>query len=145
MLDVDGNARIRSIGSGAYSFPVNASADGTLTSSTSDRRFKKDIRGIDNSLDLVKELRGVKFSWRDESVSGTHMGLIAQEVEKVIPELVYTNPVDGYMGINYDEVTAVLIEAIKEQQKIIESKEMRIRSLEDRLLGIEEKISSISK
>lgn len=56
---------------------------------------------------------------------GTRIGFIAQEFEKVIPELVFTNEVDGYKGINYAEVNAVLVEAIKELKT--ENDELRVR------------------
>ncbi|MEZ5198479.1 MAG: hypothetical protein R2764_19465 [Bacteroidales bacterium] len=52
------------------------------------------------------------------------------DFEKVVPELVFTNQTDGYKGINYAEVTALLTEAIKEQQKIIETLQKRIEKLE---------------
>ncbi len=120
MLDVNGNARFRAIGSGAYSGVVNRTSDGTLTTATSDVRLKENISSLKNSLDKVMQLRGVSFTWKTNPEYGTRIGFIAQEFEKVIPELVFTNEVDGYKGINYAEVTAVLAEAVKEQQKIIE-------------------------
>ncbi|MBX3043344.1 MAG: tail fiber domain-containing protein [Candidatus Kapabacteria bacterium] len=125
-LDVNGNARFRSIGSGAYSGVVNRTSDGTLTTATSDLRFKENIATLDNSLERVKQLRGVSFTWTSNPEYGTRIGFIAQEFEKVIPELAFTNPTDGYMGINYAEMTAVLVEAMKEQQTIIDEQNKRI-------------------
>jgi hypothetical protein len=113
-LDVNGNARIRSIGSGAYSGVVNRMADGTLTTATSDSRLKENVTTLQNSLNKVTNLRGISFTWKSNPEYGTRIGFIAQEVEKVLPELVFTNDVDGYKGVNYAEVTAVLVEAIKE-------------------------------
>jgi hypothetical protein len=60
---------------------------------------------------------------------GQRIGFIAQEVEKVIPELVFTNEVDGYMGVNYAEMTAVLVEAIKEQQQLIETLKAELEAI----------------
>ena len=60
------------------------------------------------------QLRGVSFLWRDNPDMGRRIGFVAQEFEKVFPELSYTNPADGYKGINYAELTAVLVEALKE-------------------------------
>jgi hypothetical protein len=60
------------------------------------------------------QLRGVSFTWINHPEYGQRIGFIAQELEKVIPELVFTNETDGFKGINYAEVTAVLTEAIKE-------------------------------
>jgi hypothetical protein len=120
-LDVNGNARFRSIASDAYYGVLNRKSDGTLTTATSDIRLKENIYTLDNSLNKVLQLRGVNFTWKSEPQMGTRIGFIAQEVEKIIPELVFTNDVDGYKGVNYAEMTAVLVEAIKEQQILIES------------------------
>ena len=60
-----------------------------------------------------------------------------QTREKVLPELVFVNNVDGYKGINYAEMSAVLVEAIKEQQKIIESQKEELELLKERLSAIE--------
>ena len=135
-LDVNGNARIRSIGSGAYSGPVNRMSDGTLTTSTSDVRLKENIETIHNGLEKVKQLRGVTFTWKSNPEYGTKYGFIAQELEKVIPELVFTNDSDGYKGVNYAEMTSVLVEAVKEQQteidelkKIVQQQQTQISAL----------------
>jgi len=128
-LDVNGTVRIRSIGSGAYSTNVNRAADGTLTTATSDIRMKQDISTLENSLSNVLKLRGVSFVWKKEPSMGKRIGFIAQEVEQVIPELVFTNDVDGYKGVNYSEMTAVLVEAVKEQQKQIEALKAELEAL----------------
>jgi molecular chaperone GrpE (heat shock protein) len=96
-------------------------SDGTFKKSSSDVRLKENIKTLDNSLDKILKLRGVTFTWKANPEYGTRIGFIAQEFEKIIPELSFTNPVDGYKGINYAEVTAVLVEAVKEQQKQIEA------------------------
>ncbi|HCY00278.1 MAG TPA: hypothetical protein DG754_09090, partial [Bacteroidales bacterium] len=119
-LDVNGTVRVRSIGSGAYSTVVNRTSDGTFTTATSDVRLKENISTLSGSLAKVMTLRGVNFTWKSEPSMGNRVGFIAQEVEKVVPELVFTNSEDGYMGVNYAEMTAVLVEAVKEQQKEIE-------------------------
>jgi hypothetical protein len=119
-LDVNGNARFRAIGSGAYSGVVNRTSDGTLTTATSDERLKENICKLQNNLDKVMLLQGVSFTWKSDPEYGRRIGFIAQEFEKVVPELVFTNEFDGYKGINYAELTAVIVEAIKEQQEIIE-------------------------
>lgn len=136
MLDVEGNIRVRNVNSGSYFAPLNITADGTLTVSTSDERMKRDISVIDNSLEKVLNLRGVSFTW-NQAPGDKHLGFIAQEVNSVLPEVVFKNPSDGMFGVNYQEVTAVLVEAVKEQQKIIDDKELRIRSLEERLSRLE--------
>jgi hypothetical protein len=130
ILDVDGNARFRSIGSGAYTGPVNRTSDGTLTTTTSDGRLKENVKTLKNSLQNVVQLRGVSFNWKSNPEYGTRIGFIAQEFEKVIPELVFTNPVDGYKGINYAEVSAVLVEAIKELKAENDQLKVRLEKLE---------------
>ncbi|MFO7923017.1 MAG: tail fiber domain-containing protein, partial [Bacteroidales bacterium] len=64
------------------------------------------------------------------------IGFIAQEVEQVLPELVFTNPGDGLMGVNYAEMTAVLAEAIKEQQKIIDIQKSALEILEQKIESV---------
>ncbi len=135
-LDVNGNARIRSIGSGAYHGPVNRMLDGTLTTATSDVRLKESIQTIEGGLDKVMQLRGVTFKWKSNPEYGVKMGFIAQEMEQVLPELVFTNEMDGYKGVNYAEMTAVLVEAVKEQQseidelkKIVQQQQAQISAL----------------
>ena len=85
----------------------------------SDRRWKKNIKSINDGLEKVKELRGVKYDWRTVEFpeknfeEGQQIGFIAQEVEKVIPEVVRTDD-EGYKSLDYARLTAVLVEAIKE-------------------------------
>ncbi len=69
----------------------------------------------------LRELRGINFNWKDDAQNtDIQIGLIAQEVEKVLPELVSTDS-EGYKSIAYGKLTAVLVEAIKEQQRQIEA------------------------
>lgn len=68
---------------------------------------------------------------------GIRIGFIAQEVEQIFPELVFTNEVDGYKGVNYAEMSAVLVEAIKEQQTVIEKQQEEINSLKAKTNEIE--------
>lgn len=136
-LDVAGNARFRSIGSDTYSAPVNQTSDGTLTTSTSDRRLKTNIEDIEDGLNVIMALQGVRFNWKEDPEGEPMIGLIAQDAEEVIPELTYINPTDGYMGINYAEITAVLIEAVKEQQTQIETQQETISALTERLARLE--------
>ena len=63
-------------------------------------------------------------------------------MEPFVPELVFTNKVDGYKGVHYPEVSALLIEAIKEQQQIIESQNNQIETLEQRLEKLENLVES---
>jgi hypothetical protein len=97
---------------------------GLLTStdynSSSDMTLKQDITPIQNPLDIISQLTGFGFTWKDSKQKA--YGLSAQEVEKVIPEIVKDRP-DGTKGINYMNLTAFLIEAIKDlKQEITELK-----------------------
>jgi hypothetical protein len=91
---------------------------------TSDVRLKKGITPLSDVLDKVIALRGVRYQWKHEDgpTSGcsdsSEIGLVGQEVESVYPELVTTDS-DGYLSLNYARLTAVLVEAIKEQQQLI--------------------------
>jgi hypothetical protein len=91
---------------------------GTLTAtdinSTSDINLKENIRPIENPLDKVLQINGVEFDWKDNQQSS--IGVIAQEIEEIFPELVKTAE---NKSVNYNGLVGVLIEAIKEQQKQI--------------------------
>ena len=145
LLDVNGNARFRAIGSGAYAGPVNRTSDGTLTTATSDGRLKENVHTLQNSLDKVMQLRGVSFTWKSDPEMGTRIGFIAQEFEKVIPELVFTNEADGYKGINYAEVSAVLVEAMKELKRENDRLKTENDNLNNRLERIEEQLNLSSQ
>jgi hypothetical protein len=114
------SARFNNVLSGASARPLSLTSNGTLTGSTSDQRLKKNIVTIPQALEKVLALRGVTFNWKDSSDPKKMMGMIAQEVKQVVPELVFQNESDGYYGINYGETTGLLVEAIKEQQKMIQ-------------------------
>ena len=77
--------------------------------STSDIKLKKNIETIEESLKVVTQLRGVTFNWKKDS--SPSMGIIAQELEKVLPTLVHGNDTKV---VNYNGIIGVLIEAIKE-------------------------------
>ena len=98
--------------SGSYTGSFTATGDVTAYS---DERLKRNIETINKPLDIVNALRGVKFE-----KDGRHStGVIAQEVEKVLPEVVHTDA-EGMKSVAYGNVVGVLIEAIKEQQKQID-------------------------
>ena len=120
-------------GSPNYKLDVRGTIGNNAMMFHSDIRWKKNVQSLPNSLDMVTRLRGVNYEWRQDEFpemnfpEGQRIGLIAQEVEKVIPELVNT-AADGYKSVEYANLVAVLIEAIKEQQKQIEELERRISS-----------------
>ncbi|MCD4657931.1 MAG: tail fiber domain-containing protein [Planctomycetes bacterium] len=108
-----------------YALDVSGRAYLRYGYSSSDIRFKKNVRTLDNALDKVLKLNGCFFDWRTNEYADknfnrdTDIGFIAQEVEKIIPELVSTDT-EGYKSLFYPQFTALLIEATKEQQKLIE-------------------------
>ena len=80
---------------------------------TSDSRYKKDIQTLPSALKNILSLRGVSYYWKDRDDDTQQIGVIAQEVEKIYPQLVHTNE-DGYKSVAYANLVSPLIEAIKE-------------------------------
>lgn len=115
-LDVNLNARFRTIGASASTGALYYTATGVLTTNTSDSRLKTNVVTITSALDKVKSLRGVYYNWNENPTGDTRVGFIAQEINAVVPELTFinSNSKDKYMGVHYDNVTALLVEAIKE-------------------------------
>jgi hypothetical protein len=108
---------------------LNVTGDITAYS-TSDERLKDNIELISNPIEKVKQLRGVEFDWNNKSMfkAGKHdYGVIAQDVEKVLPELVKETHT-GYLGVDYDKMIGLLIEVVKEQEKRIKELENKIGS-----------------
>ena len=100
---------------------IRATGDVTAFYS-SDKRFKDNVTVIDNAIEKVSQIRGVEFDWNELSEYkefGHDIGVIAQEVEKVVPEIVIDRD-DGYKAVNYQKLTALLIEAVKELKQEIE-------------------------
>jgi len=94
-----------------YFTPSTGQLNATIFNSLSDENAKKDIQTIENALDTVNNIRGVKFNWKENDIPS--MGLIAQEIEQYLPELVHTTQ-EGEKSVNYGGIVGVLIEAIKE-------------------------------
>lgn len=99
---------------------------------SSDASMKHDIDDLDGALDAVLTLRGVTFHWNDDQPmhgAGEQIGFIAQEVEAVLPQLV-SEADNGTKAVQYDKVTAVLVEAVKQQQAHITELTSRVNELE---------------
>ena len=106
----------------------NANLYGTLYQG-SDIKIKKNIKTIDNAIWKVQQLRGVYYQ---HIIEGTkNIGLIAQEVEGVIPEVVSYDDRSQKKSVCYPNLVALLINAIKEQQEIIDNQEKRINLIEE--------------
>ncbi len=94
----------------------------------SDRRLKDNITPLSSSLEKILSLNGYSFSWK--STGAKDIGVIAQEVEAVYPELVHTNSA-GYKSVEYGNLIAPLIEAVKSQQKEIKALRAEIETLKN--------------
>lgn len=114
----------------------------------SDCRYKREIAPITDALAAIGALEGVSFEWDPEADpylhfnEGRQLGLIAQEVREVLPEVVRENDA-GYLSVAYGSLVPVLIEAIQEQQKIIDAGRERMEDYEDLLLAQESDLTAV--
>ena len=125
-------------GSETIANKLSISSTGTLTvsgdviayGSPSDAKYKENVKPIENALDKVMDLEGVSFDWKENSEVldiKEDIGFIAQDVQKVIPELVKENE-DGNLSLRYQGLIPVLLEAMKQQQKQIDELKSQISS-----------------
>lgn len=121
-----GNVGIGIAPSGTYKLEVSGNAAATNFVTTSDRNKKTNIATIANALAKVQVLRGVTFDWVADGTAST--GLIAQEVERVMPQVVHGD--EGSKAVNYGSLVGLLVEAIKEQQTTINQLLARVAQLE---------------
>ena len=116
---------------GAISASGDIVADGDVIAyNSSDERLKDNIEVIKGSLDKIGEIRGVEFDWNDKSPGwarerGHDVGVIAQEVQKIIPEIVIERK-NGYLGVDYKRIVPLLIESIKELKKEVEDLKKKV-------------------
>lgn len=112
---------------------------------TSDARLKKNVKTYDNALIKILALRGVKFDWIENDEH--EVGFIAQEVEEIEPNLVVTSSVDGIKAVKYANMVAILVEAFKEQNKVIEENKKLFLTmhagLESRVKTLEREVASL--
>ena len=109
----------------------------------SDERVKTDVKTIESAVDKVSKIRGVEYTWTHGKRKGKKdIGVIAQEVEKVLPEIVHEKDMplwrdkgeevlDKYKTVDYEKLTAVLIESVKEQQEQINQLKLEIEELKN--------------
>jgi len=122
----------------SYKLDVNGVIRGSNVT-PSDIRLKENIELIDNALEKVSQLRGVYFNWKDKaSGENRNIGLIAQEVEKTFPEVVSEDQ-KGYKSINYGEIVAALVEAVKELKAQNSELEAKNKDLWTRIDALERK------
>ena len=141
----------------------NLQSAGNVTAYASDERLKKDFTKLENALEKVCSLEGVTYQWDKEKCESvgfkpefgkTEIGLRAQQVEKVFPEVVTQAPFDleedgtsksgdDYLTMYYERLTPVLVEAIKEQQAIIDSNQLDILQLKDEIKELKKAVSEL--
>ncbi len=105
-------------------------ANGTIQ--TSDIRLKKNISLLDAGLSTVMAMRPVRYQWKDGSDRRQHVGLIAQEVRKLVPEVVTGDENTGKLGMNYAELVSVLIRSLQQQQ-------MKLKALNEQIEALSKK------
>ena len=125
---------------GSYSTETcHLKCDGDITAfSSSDRRLKKNIKKIVSPLDKLSKISGYSFEWNrlgEEKTKnyGKDIGVIAQEVEEILPDIINTRE-NGYKAVNYEKIVPLLIESIKEQQKQIEELRGQIDELKTKII-----------
>ena len=126
-----GQLRFYSWDSAADVFTLDSNGNATLSGEltvNSDERIKDNIEQIDGALEKVQAIRGVTFNRTDTDDDTRHAGVIAQEVEKVLPEVVKDGE-DGIKSVAYANMVGLLIEAIKEQQTQIDDLKAEVTRL----------------
>jgi|GEM_PF-6028955 len=154
IITTGGNVGIADM-SPAYRLEVNGdiNALGNVRASgvvlTSDVRFKNNIKPIPNALSALMQLNGVYYMWDINRFpnrgfkSTRDIGVIAQDVENVLPELISTDH-EGYKSVDYSKLTAVLIESIKEQQLQIDHQQQEIEALKTLTLALKSALKNMS-
>ena len=121
----DSNDRLFFSTGSFFSGSVEVSGDVTAFS-TSDERLKDNVTPIGSAIDKINQIGGYEFDWNNNSEhSGHDVGVIAQEIEKVLPEVVVDRDT-GYKAVRYEKIVALLIQAIKEQQLQIDELKSKI-------------------
>jgi hypothetical protein len=123
----------------------DVSVSGTTVHS-SDRRLKEDIHPLENSLEKILQLNGYNYHWKNKQISPREqIGVIAQEVKEVFPDLVSTNPHTGFYSVNYEGLIPPLIEATKEIHHLCQMGENQAQSLSAQLARHERDIASLKE
>ena len=104
---------------------VSGKVKATSFINSSDRTKKQNIKSLENAIEIVQNLRGVEFEWKENGQKS--IGFIAQEVEEILPEIVHGE--EGEKSVEYGNLTAILVEAVKAQQAQIEDLKKEVASL----------------
>lgn len=141
-LDVDGNVKFRNLDIGSGN-TIGIQPDGNLVRPSDDKSVLENIIPVKNSLNSILQLQGIKCNYINDSNKITKYSFIAQDVEKIFPEIVTTYVSDGIKVINYNEINVLLVEAIKEQQNIIEKQQLEIENLKINYQNIQNKLDEV--
>lgn len=130
-------------GAGTRRLTIDNNGNATFTNSvyalsfvpTSSLVYKTNVKTYENALETVKKLRGVSFNWKDSGKPS--VGLIAEEVDQVLPEVVAHDDKET-TGVNYDSLVGVLVEAVKEQQNHIQKQDEIIQAQQRAIQDLQE-------
>lgn len=128
-LDLSLSGLVKATSIGATNITVTGVVTATDFNSASDVNLKSNIQQIKDPLDRIVQINGVGFKWKETQENS--MGVIAQDVEEIFPELVKSS--DGKKTVNYNGLVGALIEAVKEQNILIKDLTEKVNNLENRL------------
>jgi hypothetical protein len=136
--DVSIQLTLNVVGNALFQGNIRANGD-IIAYSTSDVKLKDNISAIESPIEKISKINGVSFNWNDKQsaheVGKKDYGVIAQEVEDILPELVTTRD-NGYKAVYYEKLVPLLIESIKEQQT-------QIDELKNTIIHLTEKINNL--
>ena len=110
---------------------------------TSDIRLKENFAPLENSLDKIKQLEGVSYNRIEDIDKKREIGFVAQSVQQVIPEIVHYHEDTDTYGVDYDKMTALLTEALKEEDSKVEALNTKVAALEAKIQELETRIANL--
>lgn len=109
-----------------------------LFNSTSDLRLKENVRLITSAIEKIREINGVTYNFVNDPEKISHAGVVAQDVMRVLPQAV-TEDRNNYYQVSYNDIVALLVEAVKQQQNTIEQQNQKLSSLESAIQSLSNK------
>jgi len=126
-----------SLGTPTRRWSIVWAANGTIQ--TSDLRLKKNIKLLDYGLETNQAIRPVRYNWRNQADDQSCLGVIAQELQAVVPEAVVGSPeAEEPMGVNYAQLIPVLVKAVQEQQEQVDAQQEEIEALKAEIEKLKE-------
>ena len=133
-LYINGTISLNLITGGQQQVCINSGTVGILSTCSSSLRYKKNVNPFTPGLNMVKKLRPITFDWKD---GGMHdLGFGAEDVAKIEPLLVTHNARGEIEGVKYDRITAVLVNALKEQQSQIALQSKQIQLMQGQIVAL---------